>query len=90
MRARQAVVLALVVVFVTAGLALAQKQEGKAQTICPVLGAAIDKKVYTDHQGQRIYFCCDHCIGEFKKDPDKYLKKMKEQGVTPEKTPAGK
>lgn len=57
------------------------------QTKCPVLGGAINRDVYVDHQGQRIYFCCPSCIGEFNKDPDKYLKKMQEQGVVPDKTP---
>jgi peroxiredoxin/YHS domain-containing protein len=58
---------------------------GKAQTACPVMGGAINKSVYTDYQGQRIYFCCPGCIATFQKDPEKYLKKMAEEGVTPEK-----
>jgi hypothetical protein len=29
------------------------------------------------------------CDTEFKKDPEKYLKKMESQGITPEKSPAG-
>lgn len=59
------------------------------QTQCPVMGGAIDKKVYADYQGKRIYFCCSACVPEFKKDPEKYLKKMSEAGITPEATPAG-
>lgn len=58
------------------------------ETKCPVLGGNIDKKVYTDYKGQRIYFCCSACIETFNKDPEKYLKKMQAEGVTPEKTPA--
>ena len=27
----------------------------KPQTVCPVLGGKINKDVYTDYQGQRIY-----------------------------------
>jgi YHS domain-containing protein len=68
-----------------AGPALAQ---GKAQTTCPVMGGNIDKNLYADYKGQRIYFCCTACIEPFKKDPEKYLEKMKSQGVTPEKAPA--
>ena len=60
------------------------------QTTCPVLGGKINKQVYTDYKGQRIYFCCQGCDAQFKKNPEKYLQKMKEQGVTPEKTPAKK
>jgi YHS domain-containing protein len=58
-----------------------------SQGKCPVLGGKINDKVFTDYQGNRIYFCCAACIDEFKKDPEKYLKKMNEQGVTPAKTP---
>jgi YHS domain-containing protein len=61
----------------------------KAQTTCPVLGGTIDKNVYVDYNGKRIYFCCTGCDTEFKKDPEKYMKKLEEQGVTLEPAPAG-
>jgi YHS domain-containing protein len=61
----------------------------KPQTVCPVLAGNIDKNVYVDYQGKRIYFCCQGCDAEFKKDPEKYMKKLEEQGVTPEAAPAG-
>ena len=77
-------VLALALMMV--GPALAQ---GKAQTECPVLGGNIDKNVYADYKGQRVYFCCKGCDEEFKKNPEKYLEKMKSEGITPEKCPAG-
>ncbi len=59
----------------------------ESQTKCPVLGNKIDEKVFVDYQGKRIYFCCTGCIDPFKKDPEKYLKKMEAEGVTPAKTP---
>jgi len=62
---------------------------GKQQIACPVQGGKIHKDLYADYQGQRVYFCCPACIGIFKKDPEKYLEKMKREGVTPEKAPAG-
>jgi YHS domain-containing protein len=58
-----------------------------SQTKCPVLSGKINEKVFTDYQGKRIYFCCAACIDEFKKDPEKYLKKMEAEGVTPARTP---
>ena len=61
--------------------ASAAEQTSKAQVVCPVMGGKIDKKVYTDFQGQRVYFCCPGCIGAFKKEPEKYLKKTAEAGV---------
>ena len=63
--------------------------DAKPQTQCPVLGGNIDKSIYVDYQGRRIYFCCTGCDAEFKNNPDKYLKKLQEQGVTPEPSPAG-
>jgi YHS domain-containing protein len=56
----------------------------KPQTTCPVMGGAIDKKVYADYKGKRVYFCCAGCIETFNKNPEKYLKKMKEAGEEPE------
>lgn len=63
--------------------------KGATQTLCPLMNGPIDKKVYTDYEGKRIYFCCAGCIDDFKKDPAKYLKKMEEQGVVLEKSPSG-
>ncbi len=53
----------------------------KSQTICPVMGNAIDTTVYADIQGQRVFFCCSGCISKMKADPDKYFKKAAEQSV---------
>lgn len=61
----------------------------KPQTLCPVLGGEINKNVYADYQGKRIYFCCLGCDKDFNKDPEKFLKKMKDEGVTLEPAPAG-
>ena len=64
--------------------------EAKAQTTCPVLGGNIDKNVYADYQDKRIYFCCKGCDEEFKKNPEKYMKKLKDEGIIPETAPKGK
>jgi len=61
--------------------------EGKKQTICPVMKMPIEKNLFVDYQGNRIYFCCDKCPKTFLDDPDKYMKVVKEMGVTLEKTP---
>ncbi len=83
-----AVLLALLAVGLAAAADPAAK--GQPQAVCPVMGGNINKDLYVDYKGQRVYFCCPACIEVFKKDPEKYLRKMKEQGVTPEKSPAGK
>ena len=78
----------LVVLVLAAGPAMAA--EPQPQTVCPVLGGNIDKKVFIDYQGKRIYFCCSGCDAEFRKDPEKYLKKIEAQGITLEKCPETK
>jgi YHS domain-containing protein len=88
MKTLKLLVLALVLGIFAAGAVLAA--DPKPQALCPVLGGNIDKKVYADNQGQRIYFCCQGCDAEFGKNPEKYMKKLQEQGVTPEKSPAAK
>ena len=55
------------------------------QTKCPVMGGTINKELYADYKGERVYFCCKACEPEFAKDPEKYIKKMKEMGQEPEK-----
>ena len=59
----------------------------KPQTICPVMGGKIDKNVYVDVKGVRIYMCCKGCAGKIKADPEKYIAKIKQRGETPEKLP---
>ncbi len=85
-------VLTIVIVLFAAGSVLVTKlpAQTKAQTTCPVLGGNITKDVYADYQGKRIYFCCKGCDEEFKKNPEKYLKKLDEQGVTLEALPEAK
>lgn len=58
------------------------------QTNCPVMANnKTDKKLFVDYQGKRIYFCCRGCVAQFKKNPEKYLKKMEAEGVATEKAP---
>jgi Cu(I)/Ag(I) efflux system membrane fusion protein len=46
------------------------------QTLCPVLGYAINKDVFIEYEGKKIYFCCPGCDETFKADPKKYLHKL--------------
>ncbi len=51
-----------------------------ADVLCPVMGKdPIDLKVFTHYQGKRVYFCCKDCIGEFEKDPTKYMSAVRAQ-----------
>src|SRR4030042_1135933 len=43
-----------------------------AQTTCPVMdGNPIDKNVFTEYKGQKVYFCCQDCVAKFKPAPKK-------------------
>jgi YHS domain-containing protein len=46
------------------------------QTICPVMGNPINKDVFVEYQGKKVYFCCPGCIEPFQKNPEKYLPKL--------------
>ncbi len=37
---------------------------------------AMGKPITIVYQGQEIKFCCPDCPPDFKKDPDKYMKKL--------------
>lgn len=49
--------------------------------ICPVSGEKIDEKLKStyEYEGEIYNFCCAMCIDEFKKDPEKYIKKVEEE-----------
>ncbi|MGC9195993.1 MAG: YHS domain-containing protein [Syntrophobacteraceae bacterium] len=71
------------------GLSMPAMVYAAPQTNCPVLSKdPINKKIFVDYKGKRIYFCCRSCIAQFKKNPEKYMKQMEAQGVTPEKIPS--
>jgi len=46
--------------------------------ICPVTGDKIDEKTKAtyEYKGKIYNFCCSGCIDEFKKNPEKYIKKI--------------
>jgi len=46
------------------------------QTICPVMGGAINKDIFVEYEGKKVYFCCPACVSEFQKNPEKYLDKL--------------
>jgi YHS domain-containing protein len=47
------------------------------QTKCPILpNNPIDKNVFVEYKGKKVYFCCEACKAEFNKDPEKYIKDL--------------
>ena len=70
------------------GMATLTFAEGKPQTTCPVMGGKINKNMYVDVKGYRIYICCAGCNKAIKANPDKFIEKMKKDGVALKKIPA--
>lgn len=65
------------------------KAERKAQITCPVMGGAVNRKLFADVQGHRIYVCCAGCIEAVRADPAKALAAIRANGETAEAlTPA--
>ena len=60
------------------------------QTQCPIMGGKIDRKLFVDYEGKRIYVCCSDCVPKVKQDPAKYVKQLEDAGVVLEKAPAAK
>jgi YHS domain-containing protein/outer membrane murein-binding lipoprotein Lpp len=47
------------------------------QTTCPILeGNKINKNVFVEYKGKKVYFCCADCKAVFEKDPEKYIAKL--------------
>ena len=66
------------------------KQAPGPQTACPILGGKIDRKLFVDYEGKRIYVCCNDCVPKVKQDPAKYVKQLEDAGVVLDKVPAAK
>lgn len=46
------------------------------QTLCPVMEAPINKDIFVEYEGKKVYFCCNGCEKLFKENPEKYLAKL--------------
>ncbi|AMK11263.1 TRASH domain-containing protein [Pseudodesulfovibrio indicus] len=81
-----AIILMLMTIAVVIGSTDALAARGN-QEKCPVMGFEIDRKLFTDYQSKRIYFCCPSCPSDFKKTPDNFMEQMRENGVILEDAP---
>ena len=74
-------------VFGAVHVTLAQNTKPSVQAVdagnkvCPVSGEKVDEKIKEtyEYQGKIYNFCCSSCIEDFKKDPEKYIKKVEEE-----------
>lgn len=65
-----------------------EHQKLKPQATCPIMGGKIDKELYVDANGKRIYVCCKGCVDTVKNDPAAALKKLAELGEEAEDVPS--
>lgn len=46
------------------------------QKTCPVMGNPINKDLFVEYNGKKVYFCCPACEEKFKAEPQKYIAKL--------------
>ena len=46
------------------------------QTTCPIMDAPINKALFTEYKGNKVYFCCDGCKEKFEEAPEQYIAKL--------------
>jgi hypothetical protein len=90
MKTKILILLAVGTLFVSGSFA-SQKEankENKAeyQTKCPVTGRKINKVVYFEYKGVKIYACCRGCIPTIKDKPGKFLQHLKNEKIKLDKT----
>jgi len=62
------------------------------QRLCPVMpDEPVDRDLYVDHDGKRVYLCCSACVVAFNAEPEAFMEKLHtlhEDGETPADTDA--
>ena len=56
--------------------AVTEAAEGIEQTVCPVMEGAINKDIYVEYKGKKVYFCCEACKATFEKEPERYIAQL--------------
>jgi putative intracellular protease/amidase len=59
-----------------------------AQTTCPEMGGPVDEKLHVDHQGKRIYLCCEMCREAVAKNPERAIANLAAKGQSVRAIPA--
>jgi len=55
---------------------VSQATETAEQTTCPVMAGTINKEIYTEYKGKKVYFCCPGCKEKFEEAPEQYIAKL--------------
>lgn len=64
------------------GANVQKKTKVVPQETCPVMGGQVNKAIYADHEGRRIFGCCPGCVVPIQKNFAKYAKKVEAAGET--------
>lgn len=65
----------------TASAEVKEVKSGKAfNTVCPVSSEDIDDPVLVEYKGKTYAVCCKSCLKKIKKDPEKYISRLSEDG----------
>jgi hypothetical protein len=62
-------------------------QPYRLQTHCPIMNFPINRDLYHDHDGQRIYICCPGCLDEVKERAADIIAEQRKAGIVFEVTP---
>jgi hypothetical protein len=87
-------ILTILLVLVIGGLLLSilipsgiKGAAGKLQTVDAFFGEPINRLIYTDWDGDRLYFCCSKSKDLFFRDPSGNLQKIHKKGILLDKSP---
>ena len=64
-------------------------EPGKPQTVDVTCGHAVDRSVYGDYEGNRVFFHSSGNKTQFESNVTGNLQKIKEKGIVLEKAPVG-
>jgi thioredoxin-related protein/YHS domain-containing protein len=91
---KRRVAIAILALMLTALLSVSIYSQSKAETgktksqeFCPVSGEKINKSIFKDYKGGRIYFNSKESRDSFMKSPERFIKILKAKGITPKKAP---
>lgn len=59
---------------------MAKKDSKPFNVVCPVSGEEADPEVTYEYKGVVYATCCNNCMKKFKKDPEKYISRLSEDG----------
>jgi len=46
------------------------------QKTCPVMDSPINKALFVEYKGKKVYFCCPGCEDKFNAEPEKFVAKL--------------